>query len=432
MARHGRLSRASALPPGHGPLLEPGSFRPGIAHLGIGAFHRAHQAVYTEAAMARSGGDWGIAGLAPRSRAVLDALTEQDFLFSVVTLAPEGAGSRVVAALTGGEHAPSDPDGAVAVLADPAIRVVTLTVTEKAYRVDAPVMHLLVAGLRKRGGAPVTVLSCDNVPSNGELLSRVVADLAPELAGVSFPSCMVDRIVPATDQSTLDRAAADLGVADLAAVAAEPFSQWVIEDRFVAGRPDWGAGGAQFTDDVTPWEHLKLRALNGVHSALAYLGSLAGCQTIADALRLPGMDDMFRDYVSTEVAASLTPPSGVDVAAYGQTVRERFANDALGHRCLQVAMDGTQKLPQRLLAVLNAVARPRLATLFAAAWAEFAAGDRVLEDPLAQRVRADLTTEGLFGDGGVLPVPDPDHRRLIDAWRRDLARFGAAEVVKAA
>lgn len=432
-----RLNRATTLPAPCAPLVEPGSLKPGIVHLGLGAFHRAHQAVFTEAAMARSGGsNWGIVGVAPRSHQVLDALRQQDFLYSVVTLDQDLAATRVVSAFCDGASASTDPATVLRHLGDPAIRVVTLTVTEKAYRVDSPIMRLLVAGLRARDGAPVTLLSCDNLPSNGLALARVVRELAPELTSVTFPSCMVDRIVPATTRSTLDRAASDLGAADLAAVAAEPFSQWVIEDDFVAGRPEWELGGVQFTDDVAPWEHLKLRALNGVHSALAYLGALAGCELIADALRLPGMQEMLRTYVAQEVSRSFAPPEGVDVMAYADMALQRFANVQLGHRTLQVAMDGTQKLPQRLLSVLNRVQRPHFATLIAAAWAQFAAGtgddgrSLPLDDPRAREVRVDLSTDALFGS--ILQVPDPARREAIETWRRELARYGAAAVVKAA
>ncbi len=424
-----RLAAGAAFPVGRAPLVEPGAFGPGIVHLGLGAFHRAHQAVYTEAAMACSGGDWGIVGVAPRSRDVVDALAAQDMLFSVVTLG--GSGARAVGAFHSAMVADADPGAVIKALADPAVKVVTLTVTEKAYRVDSPIMRLLVAGLRVRAGAPITLLSCDNLPANGAALRAVVMSLAPELSSVSFPSCMVDRIVPATDRSILDRARTDLGVEDLAAVGAEPFSQWVIEDSFAGGRPEWEAGGAQFTTDVTAWEHLKLRALNGVHSALAYLGQLASRETIADALQLAGMADFLRRYVSQEVAVSMCPPDGVDVLKYGETVLTRFANRELGHRTAQVAMDGTQKLPQRLLSVLNSVPAAHFATLIAAAWAEYASGDHPLDDPLASRVRADLSTEALFGEAGVLPVPDESRRAMIDTWRRELAKHGAAKVVAA-
>jgi len=437
-----RLNATSALPEACRPLLDQSELKAGILHFGLGAFHRAHQAVYTESAMARSGGnDWGIVGIAPRSLPILNALREQDFLFSVVTLSPEGATTKVVSAHCGGVHAASDPATVIKLLADPAIRIVTLTLTEKAYTTGSEMMRLLVAGLRVRGGAPITLLSCDNLPSNGLALAKVVMELAPELSSVTFPSCMVDRIVPATTQSTLDKAKSDLGVEDLAAVVAEPFSQWVIEDDFAAGRPEWEAGsaqftGAQFTHDVTPWEHLKLRALNGVHSALAYMGALAGCELIAEALRLPGMREMLRRYVAEEVSRSFVPPEGVDVMAYADTVFERFANAGLGHRTLQVAMDGTQKLPQRLLSVLNKVPEPRLATLIAAAWAQFAEGraddgrELPLDDPRAREVRADLSTAALFGPSGILGVPDQSRRMLIESWRGELAKHGAAGVVR--
>jgi fructuronate reductase len=432
-----RLGRAAALPEACRPLLDPGELEAGIVHLGIGAFYRAHQAVYTESAMARSGGNgWGIVGVAPRSTNILDALREQDFLYSVVTLSPEGASTKVVSAQCGGVHAASDPATVVNLLSDPAIRIVTLTLTEKAYTTRSEMMRLLVSGLRARGGAPITLLSCDNLPSNGLALARVVMELAPELSSVTFPSCMVDRIVPATTQSILDKARQDLGVEDLAAVVAEPFSQWVIEDDFAAGRPEWEAGGVQFTRDVAPWEHLKLRALNGVHSALAYLGALAGCELIAEALRLPGMREMLRHYVAEEVSRSFVPPDGVDVMAYADTVFERFANAGLGHRTLQVAMDGTQKLPQRLLSVLNKVPEPRYATLIAAAWAQFVAGraddgrELPLDDPRAREVRADSSTTALFGPSGILEVPDQSHRALIETWRGELAKHGAAAVVR--
>ncbi|WP_144122309.1 mannitol dehydrogenase family protein [Catellatospora sichuanensis] len=444
-----RLGRAtlSRLPADSRPAVLPGEARSGVLHLGLGAFFRAHQAVYIEAAMAARGGDWGIVAVAPRSRDVLEALRAQDHLYSVVTLDAAAERARVMGALNGTVHAASDPDAVVGLLADPAIRVVTLTVTEKAYAPDAAVPRLLVDGLIARARAdtgPITLLSCDNLPSNGVVLGNLLGGMIPaELrdwydVSVRCPSSMVDRIVPATTAGTLASAERCLGARDLAAVAAEPFSQWVIEDDFAGAHPDWVAGGAVLTGDVTPWEHLKLRALNGVHSAMAYLGALAGCESIADALALPGMADLLRRYVATEVAASMTPPDGVTVAGYGDAALERFANARLGHRCLQVAMDGTQKLPQRVLSVLNTVADPALATLILAAWARFAEGTGdagqalSLDDPLAARVRADLSTETLFGPGGVLEVPDPARRRMIEAWRTALATHGAADVVRTA
>jgi fructuronate reductase len=257
---------------------------------------------------------------------------------------------------------------------------------------------------------------------------------------VSCPSSMVDRIVPATTSATLSAAEHALGVADLAAVAAEPFRQWVLEDDFAGGRPDWGSAGALFTTDVadvTAWEHLKLRTLNGVHSALAYLGALAGVETIAETLELPGMRDLMRSYVAREVAASLAPPDGVSVLSYGDTVLERFANPQLGHRTLQVAMDGSQKLPQRVLSVLNAEGvTPQVGPLILAAWAQYAQGraddgrELPLDDPRAAEIRADLSTAALFGPDGMLPLADQAQLAAVQRWRDELARYGAAEVVR--
>ncbi|GAA1772781.1 mannitol dehydrogenase family protein [Luedemannella helvata] len=484
------LRTVGRVPAGARPAVLPGDVRAGIAHLGLGAFHRAHQAVYTEAAIAAGGGsDWAIVGVAPRSRDVLNAIAEQDGLFSVVTLDDGGARAKVLGAFAGLRHAASDPAGVVGLLADPDIRVVTLTVTEKAYALDpatgtlrddpqvradlttdrAPttVPGLLVAGLRARAAAdagPVALASCDNLPTNGERLRGLITQ-ALALAGddraaawvganVSFPSTMVDRIVPATTADTLARAEAALGVVDLAPVAAEPFMQWVIEDDFPGGRPAWDLAGATMTTDTTPYEHLKLRALNGVHSTMAYLGALAGREYIADALALPGMADLLRRMIAEDIAPSLRPPAGVSVIEYGESVLSRFANPALGHRTLQVAMDGTQKLPQRVLHGMlerrAAGASPRWGALVVAAWMRFAAGraddgrELPLDDPLAGPVRAALAAAGGKPDeivGALLDLrqvfpaelaEDEVVRGLITGWLTDLTAHGAATTVAGA
>ena len=449
-----RLDRAAlvSLPSECRPAIDPADLRTGMVHIGVGAFHRAHQAVFTEAAIAAGGGDWGIVGVAPNSRTVVDALAAQDNLFSVVTLGgADGEQARVVAALTGTAHAASDPAGVTGLIADPAVRIVSLTVTEKAYRPGAALLRMLLLGLAARAAAdagPITWLSCDNLPANGRALYAALdgelsaAGWPPGLREwfaqqVSCPSSMVDRIVPASTAATFSSARRLLGTDDLAAVAAEPFRQWVIEDDFAAGRPDWAAAGAVFTGDVTPWEHLKLRGLNGVHSALAYLGALAGQETIAEALDLPGMRSLLRAYVAGEVAVSLDPPDGVSVTGYGDTVLERFANPQIGHRTWQVAMDGSQKLPQRVLSVVQAAGvQPHLATLILAAWAQFVlgrtdgGGELPLDDPCASRIRADTSTSALFGPGGILPLADPAHLVAVQRWRDELARHGAAEVVR--
>jgi fructuronate reductase len=477
------------------PLVRPGTVPAGIVHLGLGAFHRAHQAVYTEAALAAAGGDWGIVGVAPRSTDVVTTLTAQDCLFSVTTRSALESRTQVVGSLAGVRHAASDPDAIVGLLADPAIRVVTLTVTEKAYQFDpatgrfrpddavaadlagdrppATVPGLLVRGLLARavaGAGPLALVSCDNLPSNGQRLHSLVGQalrLVANAAGgrseriadwlrenISYPGTMVDRIVPASTPEARAIAERALGVADLAAVTAEPYRQWVIEDDFPAGRPAWELAGAVLTDDAGPWERLKLRALNGVHSAIAYLGALAGRETIADALEIPYFRPALQRLIAEDVARSLAPPDGVSVVEYGDSVLDRFANPVLRHRTIQVAMDGSQKLPQRVLhtiADLRAVgARPYWTALVVAAWMRFVQGRAddgaalPLDDPLAPRIRAALAAgrdspagvvDALLGLTEVFPVElaaDDELRGLVVDWLTTLDRHGVAATLAGA
>jgi fructuronate reductase len=466
-----RLRRAGlgSVPAAARPLVEPAPA--GIVHIGLGAFHRAHQAVYTEDAMAAAGGgdwgtDWGIVAVAPRSPALVDALREQDHLFSVTSRSGEGDTTRVVGSVVGVAHLPTEPDEILARLASPEIRVITLTVTEKAYRLDpddlAPsrpprtVAGLLVRGLRRRaaaGGPPVAIVSCDNLPGNGARVRALVEQGLDGSPGdwVSFPSTMVDRIVPATTAATLARARAALGAADLAAVEAEPFSQWVIEDDFAGGRPAWHTVGAVLTDDVTSWERLKLRVLNGLHSTTAYLGALAGCDTIAAAMTLPGLPELLRQLAVEDIGPTLTPPPGVRVEEYADQTLRRFANPAIEHRTIQVAMDGSQKLPQRLLhTIADRRAQggpPGLAALTVAAWMRFVGGvgddgrPLQLDDPLADAIRAARPASddarrivhGLLGLTAIFPPALRDDEELVDAvthWLGALAVDGAAATVR--
>ncbi|MEU4619789.1 mannitol dehydrogenase family protein [Actinoplanes sp. NPDC023801] len=464
-----RLDRGalSSLPAAARPAVEPGSVRPGIVHLGLGAFHRAHQAVFTEAAVAASGGQWGIVGVAPRSREILDKLREQDGLYSVLTVGDGEDRARAVGILAGFGHAAGDPYGVVAAIADPNIRIVSMTVTEKAYRLDpagrlllddelrdqltghAPpttVPALLVRGLLRRqaaGGGPLTVLCCDNLQGNGPRIRGLVEQAldvagAHLPAGVAFPATMVDRIVPATSAGHIRRTALALGADDAAPVVAESFTQWVMQDDFPGGRPDWAGVGAIMTDDVTSWEKLKLRALNAVHSACAYLGALAGRELIADSLDIPGLPGMLRRFIAEDIAPTFEPPPGVTVVGYGETALERFANRELGHRNLQVAMDGSQKLPHRLLGTISdlrrAGATPGWAVLVLAAWMRFARGyadngaPLQLDDPLAGRIRAALAAApdnpaGVVGALLALGEIFPAHLAGDDVLRSGLIRW---------
>jgi fructuronate reductase len=401
----------------------------GIVHLGLGAFHRGHQAVYTDALL-KNDPRWGILGVSLRSRDTRDALQPQAGLYSVTASDGSGQQRRVVGALTGLAVAPDDPAGLLARLADPAVRIVSTTVTEKGYshdpatgalRADDPdirhdilnlthprsTLGFIVGGLRLRrqqGLPPYAVLACDNLPANGHTLrglaiafaELVDRDLARWIADeVHFPSTMVDRIVPATTDVDRDEVRAALGLDDAWPVVTEPFSQWVIEDDFGGDRPAWDA---TFVTDIMPFELMKLRLLNGAHSTIAYLGYLMGCQTVAAAMAEPELAGLVEDMMREEVTPTLPALGGFDVTAYRAALLQRFRNPALKHLTAQIAMDGSQKLPQRLLGTISdRLARglpiTRLA-LAVAGWMRYVSGTDeqgqpiALRDPLAVKLRA--------------------------------------------
>ncbi|MEX3857795.1 mannitol dehydrogenase family protein [Paraburkholderia sp. BR10923] len=429
-----RLSR-DALPTLQAHLLSPQWREPriGIVHLGIGNFHRAHQALYTEEAMLAAGGDWGICGVTLQGDVgKRDALMEQQGLYSLVERGPDGAKVTVIRALREVLAMPADASALFARLADPVVRIVSLTVTEKGYcrdpktgevDLDDPAIQrdladplaprtvpgILAAALRARrdatNGQPFTVLSCDNLSHNGAALRQVVCSFARQLdaaladwiaAEVAFPSTMVDRIVPATTDAERITAAKQLGYRDAGPVPCEPFRQWVIEDRFAQGRPAWDAVGAQLVDDVMPFELAKLRMLNGTHSTLAYLSMLAGFDTIDAAIAEPALRHLIHAMMTDEIAPTLRVPASFDLAGYRDALLARYANPALKHRCAQIAMDGSQKLPPRLLATIAAridAGQPyRRLALAVAAWMTFLRGHAddgtryAINDPLAERL----------------------------------------------
>ncbi|NJQ00713.1 mannitol dehydrogenase family protein [Streptomyces zingiberis] len=359
----------------------------GIVHLGLGNFHRAHQAVYTAAALAHTDGPWGVLGVASRSAAVAEALRAQDFRYSVVEISPGGTRITVPAVHTGALVAAEQGDAVVAAIAAPGTRVVSLTVTENGYTLaprtggldldhpgiradlagDAPprtTVGQIVRGLQRRlraHGAPVTVLSCDNLAGNGTLTGQLVRAFAQALpaaerdpltdwleAAVTFPDTMVDRIVPATTDAYRAAVADGLGLRDAVPVPAEPFTMWVLQDGFAAGRPAWEHGGALFTADVEPYELLKLRLLNGTHSLIAYLGALDGRDTIPDSVARPHIADAARRVLHEDYLPSITVPAGIDLDAYVARLFDRWSNTALGHRTRQVGSDGSAKLRQRV------------------------------------------------------------------------------------
>ena len=386
------------------PRYDRTAITPGIVHLGVGAFHRAHQAVYVDDCLAAGERDWGILGASLQSASTADALRPQGGLY---TLAERGSGGerlRVIGSIEKVLVAPHDPGKLLDALADPGIRIVTLTITEKAYlrnaAGDLDAAHpdivadladparprtahgFLVEALARRraaGMAPFTILSCDNLPSNGATLHRLLvqfaarrdATLAKHVELVSCPSSMVDRIVPATTDTDRARVSQSLGVEDAWPVMTEPFRQWVIEDDFSAGRPGWERFGVQMVRDVRPFEEMKLRLLNGAHSSIAYLGLLAGHDTVAKSFGDPAIRG-FVQALWAEAAPTLPKDAGLDTTAYTEALTERFDNTALQHRTAQIANDGSQKLPQRIIGTaldrLSAGAGADTLMLAVAAW----------------------------------------------------------------
>lgn len=429
-----RLSRA-ALPSLRGvrvPGYDPADVTVGIVHLGVGAFHRAHQAVYTDAVLAADP-TWGISGFTQRSATVRDQLAPQDGLYTVLERGAGAGPPRVIGAVRE-IRTPGEDGGPAARIADPRVRLVTITVTEKGYRPGAPMVGHLVAGLAARRCAdagPISVLSCDNLTANGATLRGLVAEHCATLhdggrlldwitTSVAFQSCVVDRIVPATTPADLAAAAAALGVADEGAVVAEPFSQWVIEDSFAAGRPGWDA---TYTTDVAPYEAAKLRLLNATHSLLAYTGALAGHDTIAAAMTDPALAEAAHRLMTEDAAPTLTLPDGFDLAGYQDAILRRFADPALGHRTAQVAADGSLKLPIRLLGTardrLAAGGTPQWTALAVAAWMVYVATRQPVDDPIAGKLAA--ATAGYSTPASLVdpllellpPIPDPAWRDLL-------------------
>ena len=444
------LETLAALPPGiRRPAYDPGGVRIGIVHLGIGAFHRAHQAIYTDDAIARAGGDWGICGVSLRSPDVRDRMVPQDGLYTAVEKSPGGVRRRVVGSVREVLFQGDDRARIDARLADRATRIVTLTVTEKGYCHDPAtgrldITHPDIAHDLAHPDAPVSVVGLIAAARDTALAGWIEGNAA-------FPSTMVDRIVPATTTADIAENDAALGMRDAAPVVFEPFEQWVIEDEFATARPAWEAGGAQFVADVAPFEAMKLRLLNASHSAFAYLGFLAGHDFIYQVAAQPEFVRFMRRFMQNEVTPTLEIPPHVDVAAYRDALVERFANPALPHRTQQIAMDGSQKLPQRLLATARdnlAAERPMpLLTLAVAGWMRYVAGvderGRPIEvaDPLAAKFAkiADthrgnpaalahnlLGLRAIFGDD---LAADPRFAEQVTAWLTALCTDGAARTV---
>lgn len=412
------------------PAYDPTRLKMGIVHLGVGAFHRAHQAVFTEDAIETNGGDWGIVGVSMRRPDVAESLRPQDGLYTVEILGPQPS-YRVVGAVRRALTLPLQPEAVVGALAAAETRIVTLTITEKGYclagetldvRHPAIVQDLagaaapcsavgvLVAGLsqrRRSGTGPLTIISCDNLVDNGARLEAAVRAFAarkdPDLlawldANAAFPRTMVDSIVPATNAASSTRVAAAIGLADMASVQREPFAQWVIEDRFAADRPAWGQG-VELVDDVSAQRRLKLHVLNAPHSAIAYLGLRRRHEFVRQAIADPELASWLDAMVAEEIAPAL---DGLPVAAYWRSTVARFANPMVDHRLDQIALDGAQKLAERIYPLMLAnlrAGRPvgRLAAVVKA-WLESGAPEGAARQRLCD---ATLFPEGFRSHPGM-------------------------------
>jgi len=444
---------------------------PGIVHIGVGGFHRAHEAVYLDDLMAQGAGrEWGICGvgLRPADAAMRDALVPQDCLYTFVARSAEGDAARVVGSLTRYLFAPEETESVLEALAAPETRIVSLTITEGGYNFnqatgefntdDPDILHDLldpahpvsVFGYlaealdrrRRAGHAPFTLLSCDNVPQNGDMARKTLLAFAarrdPALhdwiaAHVAFPNSMVDRITPQTTDADRKMVRAEFGIEDAWPVVCEPFRQWIIEDVFSNGRPPLEQVGVQFTTDVHPYEMMKLRLLNASHSAMGYLGYLGGYQYIHEIMA----DDLFREYIrrlmDQEVTPLLAPVPGIDLADYKATLLTRFANPTIKDQVTRICLDGSSKVPKFLLPSLSealASGGPTtLLTLALAGWFRYLRGEDeqgrpyTIDDPraaelqaLARQGKADpgllLGLTDLFGDLGQSPTLVAELRRF--------------------
>ncbi|HUR73075.1 MAG TPA: mannitol dehydrogenase family protein [Sporichthya sp.] len=419
------------------PGYDRAALEPCVVHIGVGGFHRAHQAVYFDDLAAAGETQCGVIGVGLRRWEMGDVLGAQDGLFTVVERGPEGDSARVVGSLLGYHFAPDDPSAVLRALTDPRIRIVTLTVTGDGYFLDADgkfaadhadVQHdlahpdapvsmvgYLVEALDRRrrdGAGPFTVLSCDNLPDSGRAARQAVlgfarlrdAELAAWIAQrVTFPSSMVDRITPETSLQTRDEVEESFGVPDRWPVVTEPFRQWIVEDDFCAGRPPLEQVGVQFVADVRPYKLIKARVLNGGHSALGYFGILSGYGTTDEAMADLRMRTTLDRMLHDEVLPLLPHVPGMDLQSYRRTTLARFANPAIGDGLARLCRRGSTKMPSYLLPSLHearAQGRPhRLLVLAVAAWMRYLRGTDLagqpieVEDPRAEELCA-LAREG--------------------------------------
>jgi mannitol 2-dehydrogenase len=343
------------------PTYDRSRLRPRILHLGVGGFHRAHLALYVHE-LAEAGSDWGIRGLGllPGDLRMRDALAPQDYLYTLVERGNDDPRPQVIGSIVDFVVAVEDPRAFAAQIADPGIEILSLTITESGYSLEThnATIEAIVDGLEARraaGGAPLTILSCDNLPGNGTVAREAVLAVSEERQGglaawtataCTFPSSMVDRITPQTAESDRAWLREKWGIDDACPVVCEPFRQWVLEDHFAAGRPAFEDAGALFTDDVDSWELYKLRMLNATHSCLAYVSALAGIVYVDEAVALPPMRRFLERFLREEAIATITEIPGHPREEYAETVLHRFENTGVRDQIARLCIDGTAKFPK--------------------------------------------------------------------------------------
>jgi mannitol 2-dehydrogenase len=425
---------------------------PGVVHFGVGGFHRAHQAMYLDRLMNEGQAlDWGICGVGvmPADRKMKEVLEAQDGLYTLVLKHSDGTYEpRVIGSIVEYLFAPDDPEAVIEKMADPAIRIVSLTVTEGGYNISdvtgefdaanpdvardlepgavpGTTFGLITEALRRRrdrGLVPFTVMSCDNLQGNGDLARRAFTTFArlrdPDLGDwverkVSFPNCMVDRITPVTTDADRAEVTERFGIQDEWPVVCEPFTQWVLDDAFTAGRPPYEQAGVQLVADVEPYELMKLRLLNASHQALCYFGYLCGYRLVHEAAQDPLFQAFLLGYMDTEATPTLPPVPGVDLGEYKHTLIERFSNPQVRDTIARLCAESSDRIPKWLLPVvrlqLGTGGEIRRSAAVVASWARYAEGvdeqgepievvDRLADSlvPLARRQRQDPGDPGVF------------------------------------
>jgi mannitol 2-dehydrogenase len=377
------------------PNYDRGSIGVGIAHIGTGHFHRAHQAMYIDRLLRQGlAQEWGICGVGvmPGDWTMRDVLTDQDGLYTLILEKPTGGrDAHVIGSIIDYRYAPDDPEAAVELLAAPSTRIISLTITEGGYRdPDGPAFTLITEALdrrRRRGIAAPTIVSCDNIENNGDIAARaVVANAESRDTGLAqwiaeetrFPNSMVDRITPATTLQMAAEVRRDFGVNDRWPVVAEPFTAWVLEDDFADGRPPLERAGVLLVDDVAPYELMKLRLLNAGHQCLAYFAHLCGFEFVHEAARDPLFADFLLGYFESEAIPTLPPVPGIDLHDYSRTLIERFTNPGVRDTVARLCAFSSDRIPKWLLPVINdnlaGDGSVRLAAATVASWARYAEG----------------------------------------------------------